>query len=169
MTKDDIYRIVYRLTSETMGYEDIRLGRGCYPFMMHGYDVLQRLGFPVIYQAGTASFRAVPEAEDNGTEHTHHTFKFAPEDPGSKAQIEKGLLPEIHCWLALRDTREIVDFSTGFVHLSSRIPWRMPKLPPYIWCKEGNPYPGTIYQPSLTAIKFLLNFIQEKENESVCQ
>jgi len=161
--KDQIYATVYRLVSEDMGFDGIRLGRACYPFMMHGADVLKSFGIPVIYQAGTASFRAVPESEDDGVMHTHHTFKFSPNEPSSRAQIEQGLLPEIHCWLARRDTREIIDFSTGFVHLSSRIPWRMPPLPKYIWQKEGDPYPGACYFAEAEAIRFILNFIQQKE------
>lgn len=161
--KDHIYSMVYKLVCEDVGFDNIRKGRCCFSFMMYGMDVLKSFGIPVIYQAGTASFRAVPELEDDGVMNTHHAFKFEPSEPSSRAQIEKGLLPEIHCWLARRDTREIIDFSTGFVHMSSRIPWRMPPLPKYIWQKEGDPYPGTHYFAEMDAIRFILNFIQAKE------
>jgi hypothetical protein len=116
-------------------------------------------------KAGSASWRFLPPHLDDGIQATHFTNQWSPTEPQSRERIRAGQLPEIHCWLAIPSTREIVDFSTGYIHHAARasgLEWKADPLPPYIWCREGDPHPGTVYMPCLEAIEFVLNFLREK-------
>lgn len=164
--KDAIYKRVLAMTQEDTPPDTFNTGRCCLPFMVNGIiAIMEMTGLTPIPQAGSASFRFIPEEVQPLTGHTHFEYQWDPEHPLSKAAIRDGKLPEIHCWIAIRETQEIVDFSTGFVHVAAAtagLIWQMPPPPPYIWRRAGDPYPGTCYKPELAAIRFIMKFLQEK-------
>lgn len=160
--KDTIYWMVHRCVEADGGREKIMTGRACLNWMIHGAVILHQCGIETIPQAGSASFRFLPEHLDDGVCDTHHSFMWSPYTPQSQAKIAEGQLPEIHCWLADPKTREIIDFSTGYIHHSFNQPWLADPLPRYLWRREGDPHPGCCYQPYPQAIQFILNFMRQK-------
>lgn len=160
--KDTIYWLVQRAVMADAGPDKVMTGRACLPWMVHGAIVLGQFGIRSIPQAGSAWFRFLPAHLDDGVCDTHHAFEWSPRTPQSMQQIARGQLPEIHCWLALPDSREIIDFSTGYIHHGCPHPWQADPLPRYVWLPEGEGHPGCLYKPEMEAIKFLINFMKAK-------
>jgi len=70
-------------------------------------------------------------------------------------------LPEIHVWVGLPDSGEIVDFSTStFKKLAIErhgLRWSGPDPPKFLW---GIPPSGTIYRPHREATLFALELLK---------
>lgn len=160
--KDAIYWRVHEAVLNDSGREKMLTGRACLNWMVHGAIALGAFGIRSIAQAGTAHFRFLPAHLDDGVCDTHHGFEWSPYTPQSMAKIAEGQLPEIHCWLAIPETREIVDFSTGYIHHGCPHPWQADPLSRYLWRREGDSHPGCVYRPHPEAILFLLNFMRKK-------
>lgn len=59
--KDTIYWMVHRCVEADGGREKIMTGRACLNWMIHGAVILHKSGIETIPQAGSASFRFLPE------------------------------------------------------------------------------------------------------------
>lgn len=84
-----------------------RYGGFYWALAVHAY--LQRGKCDAILQAGTASWRFLSEADDDGSGPTHYSY-MASDDPLvyamrlQDASMGKPIaLPEMHCWVALKD------------------------------------------------------------------
>lgn len=68
-------------------------------------------------------------------------------------------LPEMHCWLYLNSTREIIDFSLcelgQVITAITGEDWEV-TLPDYIWCRAAELPTGTIYLPNADAVKLAI-------------
>lgn len=110
---------------------------GCLHWAVAGYRQLRADGFQPLLQAGTALWPYVPASLDDGTSNTHYGFEWDPRSPASLRAVRAGNLPEMHVWLALPETRTIIDFTTW--EWSTRaagggISWHPDLLPPnYLW------------------------------------
>ena len=58
-------------------------------------------------------WKMVPPELDDGINPTHFSFLWSPGSPESRASVAAGHLPEMHVWVGLPDSGELVDFSTG--------------------------------------------------------
>lgn len=142
----------------------------CLIYAEHTQDVVQDItGLRTIIQAGSASWPRIKPEEDDGVSPTHFSYVWT--DPPTTAAmrdiifcaVTSGHLPEMHCWAAIPETGEIIDFTTKFqkeqcekrAHLS----WTAPEPPEYIWSHMHSLPDGVLYQPTFTACKFAHHMI----------
>ena len=93
---------------------------------------------------------------------SHFTFQWNG-DPNAELRRTAALtgadqvaLPEMHCWIYLPETREVVDFSTGYIPTLAKamgFEWKVTPPPPYIWARPESLFPRAIYQPNRDATK----------------
>ncbi|HXJ55424.1 MAG TPA: hypothetical protein VNU68_02055, partial [Verrucomicrobiae bacterium] len=107
MNKENIYNETLRQYVEWYG-EGHGANGSCLYWALTGGLVFQRHGIRSMLQAGTMLW---PAFEDDGVNITDFGYEWDPNDVGSKAALALGMFPEIHIWLGLPDTQEIVDFS----------------------------------------------------------
>jgi hypothetical protein len=123
-------------------------------------------------QAGTMLWQMVPNEEDDGVCNTHFGFQWEPGSPASIAQINKGLLPEVHIWCGIVDTQELVDFSTGTFAQIARARghnWRMPDPPPFLWCQAKDLPDAAHYAPNMEATLLAQDFLFKAHKEQLEQ
>ena len=103
-----------------------------------------------LLQAGSASFLAVPDHLDDGVSPTHYSYVY------EGWTTNEDVLPEIHCWVAIKagDNFFIVDSTT--VHLptlseSIGMTWRTPPPPPCLWTNVKALPKGWLYEPNVDA------------------
>jgi hypothetical protein len=68
--------------------------------------------------------------------------------------VALGALPEIHVWVGLLDTNEIVDFSTGHLREIAEecgLTWATPDPPDYVWAGADTMPEGVVYTPNMDA------------------
>ncbi len=121
-------------------------GGNCVHWSLCAARVLNRYGFKPIIQGGTLQWPMVTEEEDDKVTMSHMGYVWSPNNQISLAAMAAGYMPEMHVWLGLLDTQEIIDFSTGNFSkwaLAHNLPWRMPPSPKYLW---GKPPPWTVYE-----------------------
>ncbi len=133
--------------------------RGCLYLAWSLAVVLQDQGCDAQIQAGTAQFLAVPAELDDGVSPNAYSYVYEPEvwTPEATARsFETGQLPEMHCWVAIVSTGEIIDASLrdqpGLAEIAG-IKWTAPR-PDYFWgtisdCKAA----GYVYCPDVNAIR----------------
>lgn len=104
-------------------------------------------------RAGSMSWRF--NAHDDGRSATHFTYLWDADSPLTRAMLERGLLPELHCWVEIPRTREIVDLTTRYlVFRAARagIKWTAPEPPPFVWTAELPD--DAVYSPDELATTF---------------
>lgn len=120
-------------------------------------------GYTPLLQAGTMLWRIVPPSQDDGIRPTHFGYEWTPDEPFSQKALAAGLLPELHIWVAVRETQELVDFSTAYLPRIAKerygFEWNTELPPEYIF---GRPPEDAFYRPLLPAIKFVWGFIAQK-------
>jgi len=157
-----IFELVQRLFKER--HADIEPHRACAYLAKIGMEVLSR--YPRFYrpvlQAGTMQWEIVPKQLDDGVRGTHFAFKWSPTDFNSILAMASGGIPEMHVWIALPDTNEIVDFSTGtFPAFVSTLgmEWLAPKPPDFLWQDVSQAAAeGHFYEPNEVATRYALSF-----------
>lgn len=120
--------------------------------------VLHSAGLRPIIQAGSMQWPIVPLAQDDGTRPTHFAYMWDPESADSiKAMLFGGGLPEIHVWVGLLDSQEIVDFSTRhFREAAERagFTWETRDPPSFLWAGWQD-WPRRVrYTPDERACRF---------------
>lgn len=138
---------------------------GCLYWMQAGFVVLQDAGLKPQIQAGSAHFPIVRPDQDDGTSATHWGFEWEPGHPKSIKQRAADLLPEMHCWLALIETNEVIDFSTHTFPDVARTMgffWKCEPPPDFIWGTADKIPARFYYHANWDAIKFLHDFIKRK-------
>lgn len=129
----------------------------CLYWTWAGCQILRRCGFRAILQAGTMSW---PMAPDRGGNPTHFSYEWDPESPGSATAMVLGKMPEVHCWCALPDEGDIVDFSTGHFRKLAEgrhgLTWELDDPPDYFWYNAHELPEGVIYRASMDAIRYVL-------------
>lgn len=113
-------------------------------------------------QAGSASFKMVPDHLDDGKSPNYFSYQFSLE--AALPFVARRTLPEMHCWVGIKETRELVDVSTEFLpdqcKKLSGMDWRMPPPPPFVWDTTAalERQRDLIYKPDVEAIKVALLF-----------
>src|SRR3974390_692150 len=109
----------------------------CFWWTACGAIVLRRYGLKPVIQAGDAQWPILDPKCDDGKCSTHFSYMWSERDPNvSKMNMLLGGLPEIHTWLGLVETQELIDFSTGGIREQAEkhgLKWTAPDLPNFIW------------------------------------
>ncbi len=133
----------------------------CLYWAAFGVTEIRSWGRPAIIQAGTASWPRIRPEEDDGVMATHFSYVWT---PGSRPDHAAGKLPEMHVWIALPDTLEVVDFTTSLWPDQCRkvtgMEWTAPDPPPWIWTKRLPP--GVVYTPDHDAIALARTLIADE-------
>ena len=126
----------------------------CLYYAHHTACVLRRHGVPAVIQAGSLQWPRVRRDEDDGKIDTHFAYMWSPGAPDSALPTAMGGLPEMHVWVGILDTQEIVDFTTRhFVAaaLERRMIWTARRPPPYLWCPANSLPDWVVYTPNRDA------------------
>jgi hypothetical protein len=157
---------IYRVTSTRYGqwYADqAEHGGRCFYWTLTLMGVLLQYGYRALIQAGSMSWPIVPPGQDDGTSPTHFSYEWSPWREESQAALKLGLLPEIHVWVGLPDSNELLDFSTKYLPeqaAKEALVWRTPLPPDFLWCGPSELPDGVLYKPDLDAIGFILDRIR---------
>lgn len=152
-------------TSEFVRRHEIPEEGACLYLAYFGALELAGIGFRPLLQAGSAGWPRVRPEGDDGAVMTHFSYVWAPEEEKSRRARASGLMPEMHVWIGLPDTEEIVDFSTGLFPVQAKklmgYDWPEDLLPPdYFW---GGPEAlgRAYYSPNMSAIRCALGYIHD--------
>jgi len=122
-------------------------------------------GFKPLLQAGTMLWKINDDLDPEAC--NAFGYQWSPEEPLSQAQLSAGLLPELHIWAGLKETNELIDFSTAYFRQIAeeehRFKWTSPDPPKFIW---GKPPEHALYCPTASATMFAWRFILEKQGLS---
>lgn len=156
--KDRIYQQVLVGVKESVRYhghnpEDPREISGrCMDFAIYGLKTIHEFpGAPkALPLAGSATWPRLP-AEEMPEDNAMFSYFWQTDHPQTKLAMQ-GIfldqegrpgsiaLPEIHIWLGIPETREIIDFTTGYLPLACKqttgMDWPGPKPPLYFWGRE---------------------------------
>lgn len=154
----------------------------CLEWAWQGYNVIKAWpGAPrTIIQAGSAQWPRVPAHLDDGVSPTHFAYEFNEDDPMVALALQ-GLvpvmrrpgdghvafaLPEIHVWLGVPESGEIIDFTTGLwadtCEATIGLPWLAAKPPEFFWCIGSRRPSGVNYGPSRMAIEVVATLLNHQ-------
>lgn len=125
-----------------------------------------RGGRPVI-QAGSAYWPIIPRemAELDYPGVHRFGYEFTPGAHNALILRSRGYLPEIHCWVGLPNSGELIDVTTCYwkrccAELFPDEKWLAPDPPDYFWQINTRPFPwGVDYRPDRQAIYFVHQII----------
>ena len=123
---------------------------GCL-YMTLGVILIARVrGIHLIPQGGSVSWLAVHPDHDDGSSPNAAAYQWDPTHPLSRLSLANGWLPEMHCWAADPERKEIVDITTGLqmTRFKSHFDWTAAPLPDFLW---GKPETGWHYEPNREA------------------
>jgi hypothetical protein len=109
---------------------------------------------PVVIQAGSLQWPRVRREEDDGRIDTHFAYMWSPQSPASALSVTLGNLPEMHVWVGLVDSQELVDFSTRHLKAAARshgLAWTAADPPRYLWCPAAELPDWVVYRPMADA------------------
>ena len=116
-----------------------------------------RAGRRLVLQAGSASWKMVPDHLDDGVSPNYFSYVWERDSPLTRTLLRRGnMLPEMHVWAADPKTHEVIDLSSRSIprlanNAMGEGAWKMPQLPDYFWFKSGNPPAGIHYEPDRDA------------------
>lgn len=146
--------------------------QACLYWSFHTLVELRRYSVHGALQAGTAYWPRV-SAEDFEAHpddlFTHFGFQWSPQSVASAASVAMGNLPEMHIWVGLVETQEILDLSTGHLPEACRIildkDWPGPKPPKFYWGRACEVPAMVSYQPNEEATIYAGRLIQKLASE----
>lgn len=119
-------------------------------------------GVRAVFQAGSASWPILAPGEDDGIRSTHFSYMWEPDSEQTLRRIAAGLLPELHVWVGVPSTQELIDVTTVFqpeqAMATAGLSWHGPTYD-YIWCHAAETPTGVLYAPSLSAIKVAVELL----------
>ena len=135
------------------GCEGADLRAACLFWAGHTCDVLCERGLRPVLQAGTMMWRFCAPELDDGIGPTHFGYAWEPESLPSLAARAAGRLPEMHVWVGLPETQEIVDLTTCYLPEQARaiagFSWSAPPPPDYLWAPALPE--GAVFEPNREA------------------
>lgn len=168
MDKKAVYEKVvgeYRRTCHQLIGQSIPERAGCVVWSLAGFRVLRRMGVGVTLQAGTMQWPFLDPKLDDGIGPTHLSYVWEPESPVTRAALVRGMLPEIHAWLAILETQEVIDFSTGYLPEQAKemhgLEWSAPQPPIFLWTTAKEIPNGVCYHASETATLIVADTMQK--------
>ncbi len=126
----------------------------CLYYAHHTAAVLWHHGVPAVIQAGSLQWPRVRREEDDGEINTHFAYMWTPGSVESALSAAMGNLPELHVWVGILDSQEIVDFTTRHLvsaALERHMIWTARRPPPYLWCPANSLPDWVVYTPNRDA------------------
>jgi len=126
----------------------------CLYYAHHTAAVLWRHGVPAVIQAGSLQWPRVRREEDDGKIDTHFAYMWTPTAPESALSVALGNLPEMHVWVGILDSQEIVDFTTRHLRAAAEargMTWTAADPPRYLWCPAADAPDWVVYRPDRDA------------------
>lgn len=154
--KDLLYRRVQGRMRRWYGETAMLNGMACLYWMHAGVVTLLHHNVHAVCAAGSAHWQCQPD--DGKMSHFGFEWGGDPEHELRRQVILSGGsigLPEMHCWIWLPHTQEIVDFSAGHVPTLAKamgFEWQAELVPPgYIWARVQSLFPRAVYIPNRDA------------------
>lgn len=118
-------------------------------------DELSVNGIRGILQAGTLMWPRIRPEQDDGVSPTHFSYVWEANSSTTRTRIAQGLMPEMHVWVGIPETQEIVDLTTRYLKGQCQQlighEWIGDDPPHHLWCKCEELPPGVIYRPDRLA------------------
>ena len=134
----------------------------CLYYARETIAVLRHHGHKAVLQAGSMQWPIIKPEDDDGVCNTHFAYMWEPDHPLSVIATKFGLLPEIHVWVGLVETQEVVDFSTRYFKEAAEerdLKWQTEDPPKYLWSHELPPL--VRYVPDRDATIFAMKLLIE--------
>lgn len=113
---------------------DIPISGTCLLWAASCIHLLRKAGITdACLQAGSASWRCCSTADDDGVSPLYFQYMWTP-SPTAMLSVIRGQLPEMHAWVGIPSTQEVVDATT--VHLPEQSMllagpiWKLPRPEP---------------------------------------
>lgn len=133
----------------------------CLPLAVAVEHELAEHGIRAVLQAGSAQWRCMDVDDGISPNYFAYMWELSAQ---TKQRLLETKLPEIHCWIGIPSTHEIVDISTNNLveqaRLRSGINWTAPIPPDYIWASAENFPADCHYVPDMAAISVAMFFAQ---------
>jgi hypothetical protein len=126
----------------------------CLFYAHHTASVLWQHHHKAVIQAGSLQWPRVRREEDDGQMNTHFAYMWTPHEPTSALSVALGNLPEMHVWVGLVDSQELVDFSTRRLKEAAAdngMAWSAADPPKYLWCTGEEMPDWVVYTPNRDA------------------
>jgi len=131
---------------------------GCVYYAHYTMEVLAEAGLRPCIQGGTMCWPRVTEEQDDGVSSTHFSYVWEPNHKNSRFAAVFGRLPELHVWVGLPDTQELVDLTVrNFPKACLQVlgePWLGPHPPDYLW--QSEPPERVVYEANEAATFYAL-------------
>lgn len=119
----------------------------------------------VLIQAGSMSWPIVPKEFDDGVSPTHFSYMWEPTHIESLRAVIENRLPEMHVWLIIPSTKEIIDFTTyelpeQMKRMLNR-EWKTEDPPDFLWAPYDKIPEDVVYTPNREATEYALWCIQK--------
>lgn len=154
--KDEVYECVKAKMKQVLPAA-APLGQVCLYWAVGGLLELRSRGIRSVIQGGSCSWPRIKLEEDDGVSPTHMSYVWSP-GPTSILSQMLGHLPEMHVWLGIVETQEIIDFTTAYWPEAclkmTGSPWTGHAPPKYFWSHE---FPERVYysvDPDATMLAF---------------
>lgn len=159
--------VVYKATCAAMERRRVRIERSCLFWALEATKAIKvYTGRRAVIQAGTAFWPICPLDKDDGSRPLNYGYQWEPPESVPTAMMQTiltGYLPEIHCWAAIPDTLEIIDFTTSFQPqiCKEQIGADWVDQPPLFLWQPANKLPERYYyEPVPEAINFCLALLR---------
>ena len=162
---------------KAMGYNWREEGGSCLASALFGLRRLQDAGYSLedaLLQAGSASWPVIDMRDDDGKRATHFSFMWEPDKLGRWALLPGSkLMGEMHVWIGVKSTQEIIDFSTHDLPrvatlLTNGLVTFKVKPPEFIW--TDFPPHGVYYAAELSAcqcaVKLAETFLEDYKQQT---
>ena len=126
----------------------------CLYYAHHTAAVLWQHGLPAVIQAGSLQWPRVRREDDDGQIDTHFAYMWTPTSPESALSVALGNLPEMHVWVGILNSQEIVDFTTRQLRSAAEargMAWTAADPPRYLWCPAAGTPDWVVYGPDRDA------------------
>jgi hypothetical protein len=135
----------------------------CLYYAHHTASVLWRHCLPAVIQAGSLQWPRVRRDEDDGRIDTHFAYMWSPGAADSALSVALGNLPEMHVWIGLLESQEIVDFTTRHLRRAAEdrgLAWSAADPPRYLWCPADAMPDWVVYRPDRDASIYACTILQ---------
>ena len=116
-------------------------------------------GIRASIQGGSRQWPIIPPEKDDGECATHLSWMWSPTDLRTLESLAAGRAPEVHCWVGIPESGELIDLTT--CHLKENaadagLVWRVDEPPDYIWVDGFGELPeDVVYLAELEATEFV--------------
>jgi len=122
----------------------------CLHYAHYTAKIIWEQGYRAVIQGGSLQWPRLRPEDDDGVVNTHFAYVWDYDSQASRLARAMGNLPELHVWVGILDTQEIVDFSVRHLPraaMERQMFWTAPPPPQHLWCPANALPEGVVYQP----------------------